>query len=124
MNDDELEQLMRTGLHRKANEVADHGRYAELARQGAHHRRHTRVGLVAAVAAAVLVGGVALADLRGDEPQATQSAGPTPSGETSQTGGGSTPTVPADWRVESYGGVQLYVPPEWGWGGVPIDDPR
>ena len=28
--------------------------------------------------------------------------------------------MPADWRYESYDGVQVRVPPDWGWGGAPI----
>jgi DNA-directed RNA polymerase specialized sigma24 family protein len=29
-------------------------------------------------------------------------------------------SIPSGWRFESYGGVQLRVPPAWGWGGAPI----
>ena len=28
--------------------------------------------------------------------------------------------IPSGWRYESYDGVQLRVPPSWGWGGAPI----
>lgn len=29
-------------------------------------------------------------------------------------------SIPKDWRYESYDGVQLRVPPAWGWGGAPV----
>jgi DNA-directed RNA polymerase specialized sigma24 family protein len=29
-------------------------------------------------------------------------------------------SIPSGWRYESYAGVQLRVPPTWGWGGAPI----
>jgi len=105
MNDEELEQVMRSGLHTKAGEVEVGSEHAALARAGARTRRHTRVGLVAAVAAAVIVAAVAVADRVSQDPDPPPIAGP----------GG--------WRVESYGGVQLRVPPDWGWGGVPMKDP-
>ncbi len=108
MNDEELEQLMRTGLHTKADEVADHGGYAALAREGARARRHTRVGLVAAATAAVLVGSAVVANQVAQDRETTPIAGPNPSpGVTTESGEPSAP-VPADWRVESYNGVQLY----------------
>ena len=31
------------------------------------------------------------------------------------------PTVPDDWRTESYAGIQVKVPETWAWGGAPFD---
>ena len=40
--------------------------------------------------------------------------------KTAATADGRPAGIPADWRPESYGGVQLWVPPTWGWGGAPM----
>ncbi|GAB3766553.1 hypothetical protein [Microlunatus parietis] len=32
------------------------------------------------------------------------------------------PPVPSNWRLESWHGVQVSVPPDWGWGGAPTPD--
>ena len=49
-------------------------------------------------------------------------------GHTSRTRGGGIDgdlqPVPADWRYESYAGVQVQVPPTWGWGAAPVRDDR
>ncbi len=49
-------------------------------------------------------------------------------GHTSRTRGGridgGPEPVPPDWRYESYAGVQIQVPPTWGWGGAPARDAR
>ncbi len=120
--DDDLEAIMRAGLQDKAEEVENHGGYAAQARAGARTRRRTRIGLVAAATAAVIVAGVVATDLV-DDPSVdkTPVAGPTHTGNNSK-GPGSGPQVPANWRVESYRGVQLRVPPDWGWGGAPRRD--
>ncbi len=110
MNDEELEQMMRSGLHTKAGEVEVGSEHAALARAGARTRRHTRVGLVASATAAVIVTSVVVANQVVQDRGTAPVAGPGPT----QTG--------ANWRVESYGGVQLRVPPDWGWGGTPIRD--
>lgn len=122
MNDEELEQVMRSGLRSKAGEVEVGSEYAALAHEGARTQRHTRVGLVAAATAAVIVASVAVADRVGQEPAPTPIAGPTPTSNASPGQTGPTSAVPDDWRVESYNGVQLYVPPDWGWGGAPLRD--
>lgn len=38
---------------------------------------------------------------------------------TAATANGRPAGIPADWRAESYAGVQVWVPPTWGWGGAP-----
>ncbi len=120
--DDDLEAIMRAGLQGKAEEVENHGGYAARARAGARTRRRTRIGLVAAATAAVIVAGVVATDLV-DDPGVEKApvAGPTNTGQNS-TDPTSDPQVPANWRVESYRGVQLRVPPDWGWGGAPRRD--
>lgn len=61
---------------------------------------------MAAVAVVVLVASVAFVN------HATR----TPPGVVHYPSG----SVPAAWRYESYGGVQVQVPATWGWGGAPI----
>lgn len=123
MNDEELEQAMRLGLRTKAGEAEVGSEYAALARAGARTRRQTRVGIVAAATAAVIVASVAVANQVGQDRETTPIAGPNPSPGVTTVSGEPSPAVPADWRVESYAGVQLRVPPDWGWGGVPMKDP-
>jgi hypothetical protein len=71
--------------------------------------RAVRRGLLPALTALVvvaLVGGLAVA------------------GHTTRRRGGGVdgplPAVPAVWRYESYAGVQVQVPPTWGWGSSPV----
>jgi hypothetical protein len=123
MTDEDLEQLKRAGLHRKATEVDNRGGYAAAAHDEAPNRRRTRASLLAAVAVTVVVGGVSLADRMGSEPGSTQAAGPTIGAATSQPTDDPAQVAPSGWRVESYNGVQLQVPRSWGWGGVPMNDP-
>jgi hypothetical protein len=69
-------------------------------------RRRGRATWTAALAVLLLVGGVAYV--------AHQSR--TPAGVIRYPA----PDVPRAWRYESYAGVQVQVPPTWGWGGSPI----
>lgn len=73
---------------------------------GPPSRRHHRAIAAAVVAVLLLVGGIAFV--------AHQSRAP--AGEISYP---STDTPPT-WRYESYAGVQVQVPPAWGWGGAPM----
>ncbi len=99
-----LERIMRDGLEFRAGSAE-----TQLAGPpGAGHvvRRGRRRWVPLAAAAAVVVAGVAaFAALHGsgDDGQAGVVAG----------------QVPSDWRYESYDGVQVRVPPTWGWGGEP-----
>ncbi|MGC4109994.1 MAG: hypothetical protein QM747_06140 [Nocardioides sp.] len=67
------------------------------------NRRRVGLGVVAAVAVALGVGYV------------VRDPG-SPAGALSVLH----PSAPADWRYESYAGVELQVPPSWGWGASPI----
>src|SRR4051794_27114468 len=69
-------------------------------------RRHRRAVRAAALAVLVLVGGVAYV--------AHQSR--TPAGVV----GYPSVDAPQSWRTESYAGVQVQVPADWGWGGAPL----
>lgn len=106
-DDDTLEQIMREGLEFRAESAAPAlggppGRDRHVVRRG----RGRWVGLVVA-AAVVVAGGIVFAAVHGSgsdrEPIAVD-PGP----------------VPSDWRYESYDGVQVRVPPLWGWGGAPM----
>lgn len=72
--------------------------------------RRALVPGLAALLVVALVGGIAYA------------------GHTSRTRGGGIDVVPEpvppDWRYESYAGVQVQVPPTWGWGAAPVRDAR
>jgi hypothetical protein len=68
-------------------------------------RRRTGTWL-AAVAVVALVGGVATVDKLTSTPPGTVTY--------------PTVRVPADWRTESYGAVQVQVPATWGWGAAPF----
>lgn len=105
--------------------------------------RGGRNWLLPAAAAALVLAipvGYQIARDAGSKPPTTVADGPTsskPSHSTSEGAGASSSTsaeshrtaatgaqpdgIPADWRVESYGGVQLWVPPTWGWGGAPFE---
>jgi hypothetical protein len=106
-DDDTLGQIMREGLEFRAGSAA-----TALAERPGHHphavRRGRRPWLAAAAAVAVvLAGGVTFAVLHDsgtDDGVVAVDSGP----------------VPADWRYESYDGVQVRVPPTWGWGGAPM----
>lgn len=120
MDDEQLERAMRDGLRRKAYEVEVGGGYAETAHRGARRRGRVKVAGAALVAAAVIVPVAVIAQQSaGTDTVATDGsssgAAPNASGWTA----GPAPAVPANWRVESYNGIQLRVPPDWGWGGTP-----
>lgn len=107
MTDDELEQMFRMGLGRRAHDdgatPGDHD-WLGAARRGARRHRRIQVAVGVAVVALVATPAAVLASTRGP---GTEAVAPT-----------TNPRHPADWRVESYGGVDLWVPPTWGWGSV------
>ncbi len=120
MDDEQLERAMRDALHRKADEVEVGSGYADSAHRSARRRGTFKVAAAALVAAAVIVPVAVIAQQSaGTDTVATDGsssgAAPNASGWTA----GPAPAVPADWRVESYNGIQLRVPPGWGWGGTP-----
>jgi hypothetical protein len=105
-DDDVLEQIMREGLEFHAGSAA-----RDLAGPPGRDRHVVRRGrgrwvALAAAAAVVVAGGVTFAALHGsgsDDGQVAVDPG----------------QVPSDWRYESYDGVQVRVPLDWGWGGSP-----
>ncbi len=134
MNDDDLDQLFRHGLQARADEVAPQREYAAAARRGAQRRRQLRAGLASAAVLAVIVPAAVISAQRGDDSNGAPAGRLTNQTATGPTSGGATAdatattgtppeAVPAGWRVESYGGVQLWVPPDWSWGASPVDVP-
>jgi hypothetical protein len=106
-DDDALERVMREGLEFRAGSAAT--ALSEPPGRDPHavRPRHGRWVAVAAAAAVVVAGSVTFAALHG--------SGPDDGHVAVDTG-----PVPSDWRYESYDGVQLRVPPTWGWGGAPM----
>lgn len=101
MTDDELEAMFRDSLAGIAGEALPVADPVTKAHAGARRRRRVMVGLAAAAAVVVLAPAAVVA--------VTLNHGLT------------TTTVPppSGWRVESYNGIELKVPPTWGWGGIP-----
>lgn len=127
MSDDRLEEAFRASLRERAGDVTADGAIAEVARAGARRRQRIKVAVAGAAAVAVIAPVGVLAALNRDGESSVNVADPAPtSGATTEPGTadptGSSGGVPANWRVESYDGVQLRVPPDWGWGGVPSED--
>lgn len=132
-DDDRLEEAFRASLRERAGDVTADGDIAQVARAGARRRQRIKVGVAGVAAAAVIAPVGVLAALQGDDGRTPTAAGPgtaaTPGGATAPSivePGTTDPTgssggVPDNWRVESYDGVQLRVPPDWGWGSVPRD---
>ncbi|QIX25774.1 hypothetical protein ncot_03575 [Nocardioides sp. JQ2195] len=105
-SDQELERIMRQGLVDRAAHAAD---ALEEPMRTRPPRPRGWLG-VAAVAAAVVVGGPLVWHFAGADQRS-----PAPDDRVAADSG-----KPASWRVESYGGVQVRVPPTWGWGGAPM----
>lgn len=107
-DEQQLERIMRDGL-------AVHATRAPESLRGPvpeeHHRRPRRGWVAAAGVAATVVIGVPLVwqFVAGDDHGTS-----TDDRVVADAG------VPADWRVESYAGLQVRVPPTWGWGGAPM----
>ena len=102
MDDESLEELFRGSLSARAGDVSgdDPAARSAAARAGVRHRRRVGAALMVAAAVAVI----------------------TPIAVVAVTRDGSTPplaTHPSSWRAESYNGIQLWVPPSWGWGMTP-----
>jgi hypothetical protein len=103
-DDETLELIMREGLESRAASAATQLIDPPGPRGGVVRRPRRRLVALAAAAAVAVTGGVSFAALH--------SGGP---GQVAVDPG----QVPADWRYESYQGVQVRVPPTWGWGGEP-----
>lgn len=113
MRDEDLETLVRDALAGRADDADVTAPVLARARRVAAARRRTRWAVGAAAAAVVaVVGGVAVVTAGGDrggEPRPAESDTTAPVG-------------PEEWRAESYGGVTVRVPADWGYGGAPIVD--
>jgi len=100
-DDEQLGEIMREGLHARADRLE-----AATPDVGRPRRRpRAAVWLGAAAAAAVVAVGVPLAVGALNDSDGPQVA--------------DAPAVPDDWTFESYGGVQVRVPPGWALGSGP-----
>jgi hypothetical protein len=109
-DEDRLARIMRAGLHANADQAGD--RLSRPVTSGHPPRTPWLLAVAAAVAVAV---GVPLTF------QALDGGGGGGGGDRRDqvvTDPAVPPAVPDDWRVESYGGIQVRVPPMWGWGGA------
>lgn len=105
LDDAQVEALMRRGM----NALAGQADVTGLARS-VTARRRLPVTWLAAATAVVVAGGVTVAVVH------ERSGRP----GTQDVAADKAIVVPDDWRWESYDGVQLRVPPDWGWGGSPF----
>lgn len=114
MDDDELARVMTRGLQQRGSEVepAAVSGLVGRARSRARRRRRTRVGVVGAVAAVIVapIAYLGLTSPAGEDHRVADRRGTDPA---------QVPPAPDDWRVESFHDVEVNVPADWGWGGVP-----
>lgn len=108
MNHDE--QIMRDALARHAADAPDAAGLAGAARARLAGRRRTRVIGVAAASAAVVIAGVVFA---GGGPATRTAETPAAASDSASPPNGA---LPDGWRWESYGGIEVGVPGDWGWG--------
>lgn len=104
--DQELEQELRAGLHRHADDVVVSSAVLGQVRAETGRRRRTRwMALGAAAAAVVGIGtlGVVVVGNGGDEPAPALD-------------------LPTEWRAESWAGLTVDVPADWGYDGAPNED--
>ena len=106
-----LEDAFRAGLQRRAEDVdttVDLLGPATTAARGRRRRRYVVTTAVGLVAAAVVTA-VVVQDIGGSEgPDGTQVVDREPS-----------EPLPTEWRTETWHGVQVEVPADWGWGAAP-----
>jgi len=108
MDERELEQVMREGLQRRAEDVDTSAPVVERARAARRRRRGGRAAIVLAAASvvAVVATGVVLA---GNEPNEGASDRVAHPGH-----------LPTEWRTEYWHDMQVDVPADWGYGGAPM----
>lgn len=119
--DEQLERTFRAGLEHHADVVDTRAPVVAAARSTVRRRRRSRwaVGLVAAGAAAALVTAVVVHDPSDEGPRDNDDAQVIDPGP-------SEPPLSA-WRSETWHGLTVDVPADWGWGTAPITmsfDPR
>ncbi len=123
--DERLEQAFRDGLRRHAADAPTELRDGIPSNAGPSPRlpgRRRTIWLAAAAAAAVAVG-VPIALQRGDGLGVATTPSPTSAASTPPPTSRATPSAGPGpgWRTESYAGVELSVPDDWGWGGTPVN---
>lgn len=113
MREDQVEAAVRESLERHARDADVDVPVAERAQAAADRGPGAgRLLLAAAAVVAVVAGGVAIAQTGGG------------SGDNGPSRPKQPPTVadaPIDWRTEAWRGVEVKVPPDWGWGGAPVE---
>lgn len=114
-DDDRLGRIIRADLHQRASQAPD--RLSRPVTSGRWSRRSGLLSVVAASAVLVVVVGIPLA---GQVLDSTPTSG---SGDPPASDRAAPPAHIDGWRVESYGGIQVRVPPNWGWGGAWFHDP-
>lgn len=109
---DELEQLVRDGLARIADEAVATPTLAERARAGRRRRTRRLAGAAVVAAALVVAGSAGVTVHRAD-------SGPAGAGAHSDRASDPAPDSPGGYRLEIWQGVGVYVPASWGWGTAP-----
>jgi hypothetical protein len=113
--DDQLAEAFRAGLQHRADVVDTSAPVVAAARSTVRRRRRGRwaAGLAAAGTAAALVTAVVVQGSGGD--------GPRERDDGQVVDEGPSPEPPAiEWRAESWHGLTVDVPADWGWGTAPI----
>jgi hypothetical protein len=116
MNDDELEQALRSGLQRRADEADVSAPVLSRVRPGRPRRRAGAVLAAAGLVAATVVTVAVVEGRAGPEPEVV----PVPLAPgTSAT---EAPGPAGEWRTEVWRDVQVDVPADWGYGGAPDEN--
>jgi hypothetical protein len=121
-DDERLAAAFRAGLQHEADLVDISAPVVAPAGAAARRRRRGRVVMAVAAAgtAAALVTAVAL---QGDDPD----AGRDDRNQVADSNPPDTEPLPSEWRTETWHGLTVEVPADWGWGTAPITmsfDPR
>ena len=113
--DTELERAFREGLRQAADRTEVGVPLVARAHAGARTRRRRRWAVVGTVAAVVAVSGTAFAVQSGPDPDRQSADRAT-----------TAPTVApvTEWRAESWHGLTVEVPADWGWGTAPRGSQR
>jgi hypothetical protein len=109
MDERELEQLMREGLQRRAEDADTSAPVVDRARAARRRRRGGRAAIVLAAASVVAVVATGVV-LGGNDPNEGSS------GQVGEPG-----PMPTEWRTEYWHDMQVDVPADWGYGGAPMD---